>query len=140
MKLSGNKVIKLGIMLVLFCCMFFANFVSIRMIARYAVDTYFYDKLLVAYDIGGPQGLRIELGKIPVTDKSAREAMLAKDFAVELETLTEPGRFLQDKVDKSKRMANSIKGSRDAVIYIMFILFACKLIINFINKRKPGIS
>ncbi|MDD5505471.1 MAG: hypothetical protein PHR73_01790 [Candidatus Omnitrophica bacterium] len=137
MELSGNRVFKFGVIFVSLCCMFFANFISIRIIARCAVDTYFYDKLLVAYTIGGPEGLRMELSKIPVTDNSPREAMLAKDFAVRLETLTDPGIFLQDKVDKNKKMVNSIRGFRSAAIYIMLILLGWRLIVKSGLKFKP---
>jgi hypothetical protein len=100
------------------------------------VDTYFYDKLLVAYNIGGVSGLKIELGKIQVTDKLPRESMLAKDFTFRLETLTDPEAFLQDKVNKSKKMISFLESLRSAAIHIMFILFVWRWTINFINKSK----
>jgi hypothetical protein len=136
MEFSRKGVIKFVVMLVFVCCTLFANFFALRMIARYGVDTYFYDKLLVAYTIGGPEGLKLELGKIPVTDKMARESMLARDFTVRLETLTNPGTFLQDKVDKSKKMLNSVKSLRSAAIYIIFILFVLRLVVKSINRPK----
>lgn len=139
MEFFRKRVIKFAVVLVFVCCMLFVNFVSIKMIIRYGVDTYFYDKLLVAYNIGGSEGLKLELSKISVTDKSPREQMLAKDFAVQIETLTDPGRFLQDKVDKSKSKINSIKILRSAAIYILIILFALRAIINFMNKPKTKI-
>jgi len=136
MEFSRKGVIKFVVILVFLCCTLFANFFALRMIVRYGVDTYFYDKLLVAYTIGGPEGLKLELGKIPVTDKMARESMLAKDFTVRLETLTNPGTFLQDKVDKSKKMLNSVKSLRSAAIYIIFILFVLRLVVKSINRPK----
>ncbi len=136
MEFSRKGIIKFVVMLVFVCCTLFANFFALRMIVRYGVDTYFYDKLLVAYTIGGPAGLKLELGKIPVTDKMARESMLARDFTVRLETLTNPGTFLQDKVDKSKKMLNSVKSLRSAAIYIIFILFVLRLVVKSINRPK----
>ncbi len=139
MEFSRKRLIKLVVMLVFVCCILFVNFVSVKMIIRYGVDTYFYDKLLVAYNIGGSEGLKLELSKIPVTDKFPREQMLAKDFAARLETLTDPGIFLQDKVGKNKGMVNSVRNLRSGVIYIMLILFCWRLIIDFINKSKTKI-
>jgi len=136
MKFSGKRIIKIALILIFICCTLFVNFYALKKILRCGVDTYFYDKLLVAYTIGGTNGLKIELDKIQITDKLAREKMLAKDFTARLETLTDPGVFLQDKVDKNKRMISSLENLRNAAIYIMFILFCWRWIINFIAKSK----
>jgi hypothetical protein len=117
--------------------MLFANFFAVRMMLRAGVDVYFYDKLLVAYSIGGPEGLKTELGKISVSDKLPRELMLAKDFAARLETLTDPEAFLQDKVDKSKRMVSFIRNLRSAAMALMFILFSWQLIVKFSTRLQP---
>ena len=136
MGFSRNRIIKIVVMLVFLCCTLFANFFALKMILRCGVDTYFYDKLLVAYTIGGANGLKIELAKIQVTDKLPRESMLAKDFTVRLETLTNPEAFLQDKVNKNKKMISSFENFRSAAIYIMFILFVCQMIIKISAKVK----
>ena len=136
MELSRNGIIKIAATLVFLCCMFFANFISIRMIMRYGVDTYFYDKLLVAYTVGGADGLKMELDKIPLTDKLPRELMLAKDFSVRLATLTDPGAFLKDSVQKSKDKAFFIKKLRSAALVVMLILFGWQLMVNHIVMLK----
>jgi hypothetical protein len=140
MEFSRKRIIKLVVMLIFLCCMIFANFVAIRMIMRYGVDTYFYDKLLVAYTVGGAEGLKLELGKIPFTDKAPREVMLANDFAVRLKTLTDPETFLKDKVLESKKMISSVRNLRNVAIFIMFILFCWQLIVNSKIKFKPNKS
>ena len=138
MEFSRRRIIKIAVTVVFLGCMFFANFIAVRMMFRYGVDAYFYDKLLVAYTIGGEKGLRIELANIPVTDNLLRESMLAKNFAVKLETLTDPGVFLKDKVQKSKKIAFSIRNLRSAAIIIMFILFCWQLIVKFkFSKLSP---
>ena len=136
MEFFRSRIIKIALILVFLCCTLFANFFALRMILRCGVDTYFYDKLLVAYTIGGANGLKIELGKIQVTDKLYRETMLAKDFTVRLETLTDPEAFLQDKVNKNKKMISSLENLRSAAIHIMFILFVWRWTINLISKSK----
>jgi len=136
MKASKSKIIRVMVMLVFLCCMLFANFIAVRMILRYGVEAYFYDKLLVAYTVGGENGLKMELDSIPLTDKNPREAMLVKDFAVRLKTLTDPELFLKDKVYKNKKIISSARNLRTEAIFIMFILFGWKLIVGFANRPK----
>ena len=136
MKLSRNLIIKIVMTLAFLCCMLFANFIAVRMMLRYGVDTYFYDKLLVAYNIGGANGLKTELDKIQVSYKLPRETMLAKDFAVKLGTLADPEAFLQDKVQTGKKMAFLIRNLRSVAIVFMLILFGWQLIANYIAKFK----
>ena len=138
MKFSRRGLIKLAVMSVFLCCMLFANFIAVRLILGYGVDAYFYDKLLVAYNIGGREGLKTELGKITVTDKLAREAMLAKDLNLRLENLADPGVFLGDKVRDAKGMVSRIRGLRTWAIYVMLVLFGWQLAVNMANKNKPG--
>jgi len=117
--------------------MFFANFIAVRMMLRYGVETYFYDKLLVAYTIGGAKGLKVELEKISVTDKNRRESILAKDFSARLGTLTDPEAFLKDRVQKAKKMAYSIRGLRSAAIVFMLVIFGWQSIIRFRRTHLP---
>lgn len=123
-------------MFVFLACMLFANFIAVRMMLRYGVEAYLYDKLLVAYAIGGERGLKTELGQVPLTDKSRLEARLAKDFSEKLGTLRKPGEFLQEKVERSKSKLHLIRSLRSAAIALMIIIFGWQLIVNFIGSRK----
>ena len=136
MEFSRSRIIKIAVTLVFLCCMLFANFFAVRMMLRYGVDTYFYDKLLVAYTIGGEKGLKIELDKILVTDKLRRESILAKDFTGRLKTLADPEAFLTDKVQKSKKMVYFIRNLRSTAIVIMFILFGWQVIDKSMKASK----
>lgn len=136
MEFSKKNIIKIVIMLLTVCCMLYANFFALRMMMRYGVETYFYDKLLVAYEIGGINGLKIELEKIPLNDKSPRELKLTKDFTVKLPTLSDPEVFLKDKVKESKQMINNITNFRSVAIVFMLIVFACQGLVNFLKKVK----
>ncbi len=74
------------------------EFYAIRRILRFGRELYFYDKLLVAYDIGGAKGLEDELGKIRASEKSSLELALVKDFEIKLKGLKDPAVFLGEKV------------------------------------------
>ena len=139
MEFSRERIIKIIVMSVFLCCMLFANFFAVRMMLRYGVDTYFYDKLLVAYDIGGAKGLKLELEKIPVTDKSLRELILANDFMARLESLADPEAFLKDKVQKSKQAVFFIRNLRSAAIVVMIVLFSWQLFVNARAKKRKNL-
>lgn len=141
MGFSRGRIIKITLTLAFLCCALFVNFFAVRMILRYGVDTYFYDKLLVAYTVGAAKGLKLELDNIPITDKLPRESMLAKDLAARLGTLADPEAFLKDKVQKNKKMVSFVRNLRSAGMIIMFILFGWQLIVNFparFKSRKPS--
>ncbi len=140
MPYSRERIIKLLVMSLFLCCMFFANFIAVRMMLRYGVYTYFYDKLLVAYDIGGYEGFKIELARIPTTDKLVREQRLAKDLNAKLDTITNPEEFLKEKVQESKKKTILIRDLRTAAIYIMFVLFGWQMFANLARKTKSGRS
>jgi hypothetical protein len=135
MEFSKRRIIKISAILVFLCCTLFANLFAVRMILDYGVDMYFYDKLLVAYTIGGEKGLKIELDKIPVTDKSTREQMLTKDLTARLARLPDPEAFLKDKVHKSKQVILWVKHLRTAATMLMLILFIWQLLINSAARK-----
>lgn len=131
MKFSKNRVIRIAVMLVFLSCVLFANFFAVRMMFSYGVEAYFYDKLLVAYTVGGAKGLKMELEMIPLGDKNPRESMLAKDFTARLGGLADPEAFLKDKVRKARKTVYFIRSSRSAAIVVMLIIFTWQLALNY---------
>lgn len=140
MEFSRRQAIKITVVMIFLCCTFFANFIAIRMIMRSGVDAYFYDKLLVAYTIGGAEGLKIELGKITLTDKSPRETILAKDFTARLGRLTDPEAFLNDKVQKNKQAISQVRNLRSLAILFMLILFGWQLIAKASARKRKKLT
>ncbi|MDD5562001.1 MAG: hypothetical protein PHT50_07765 [Candidatus Omnitrophica bacterium] len=136
MRFSRDQIIKSAVMLVFLCCMLYANFIAVRMVFRYGAETYLYDKFLVAYTIGGARGLKMELGRIPLTESSPLELRLAKDFSSRLGELKDPAAFLKAKVEDGKSKVNFIRSLRSAAIVLMIILFGWQAIVNFINRPK----
>jgi hypothetical protein len=116
--------------------MFFANFIAVRIMLAYGVEIYFYDKLLVAYDIGGRQGLNVELDKIKSGDRSSRQAQLSSDFSARLESgLDDPEAFLRDKVAKNKQTVSFIRDSRSAAISLMLVLFVLQMVLRHLKRQ-----
>jgi len=136
MDFSRKRIVKAVLMLVFIVCMVFANFVAVRMMIVYGTDVYFYDKLLVAYNIGGEPGLKTELGKIPGEDRMRREAVLVSDFKLKLDSLRNPAAYLEAKVREGKGKISFIRESRSAAITVMLVLFGWQLIADFLAKVK----
>lgn len=136
MSLSKGMVIKFTIMLVFLVCMLFANFYAVRKLMQYGMEVYFYDKLSVAYSIGGAKGLEEELEKMRSTDKMPRELPLAKEFEIKLKNLQDPAVFLRDKVEQNKERISLIRSLRSAAIILMFFIFAWRLSVNLCGRFK----
>lgn len=136
MRFSKSRIIKIAIMLVFLSCVLFANFIAVRMMLHYGVEAYFYDKLLVAYTVGGAKGLKMELEMIPLGDKSPRESKLARDFTAKLATLSDPEAFLKDKLQKTKNMLHFIRNTRSAAIVLMLVIFGWQVLKKGLNIWK----
>jgi hypothetical protein len=140
MKFSKRQAIRLIVMLAFLACMLFANFYAVRKMLDYGVKVYFYDKLLVAYNIGGIKGLEDELEKIRVTDKMPRELILAEEFASRLKSLKEPAVFLEDKVEWGKKRINFIRSLRSGAIVLMVLIFGYQLILEKQKREEKRIG
>jgi hypothetical protein len=118
--------------------MVYANYYAVRRIMRLGVEIYFYDKLSVAYNIGGKKGLKEELQNIRANDKMPHELALAKDFEIKLRSLKDPAAFLNDKVTQDKQKVNLIRTLRSVAIILMFLVFGWRLIANFAGRFKSN--
>jgi hypothetical protein len=140
MSFPKSKIIKFAVMMIFLVCTLFANFYAVRKIMRYGVEVYFYDKLLVAYTIGGENGIKKELKQILADDKMPRELVLAKDFETQLKSLKEPGAFLNHKVRQGQKKIKSIRDLRNIAIILMFIIFSWRLMANPRNRFKSKVA
>jgi len=116
--------------------MFYANFYAIRKMRFYATQVYLYDKLLVAYNIGGTEGLKDELNNVLTSDRMPRELVLAREFEVELKKLDNPSAFLSEKSTQVKNKIRLLINLRTAAIAAMAFIFSWRLIADFINRKK----
>ncbi len=136
MRFIKSRIIKFAVMTVFLACMLFANFYAVRKIMRYGVEVYFYDKLLVAYNIGGEKGMQRELQQIRSSDKMPRESALAGDFESKIRGLKDPAEFLSAKVQQGKQKVNLVRNLRSAAIALMILLFSWQLVVNSRSRFK----
>lgn len=123
-------------MLVFFICMLFANFYAVRLMGRYGVELFFYDKLAVAYNIGGADGMKKELREIIANEKFPKELVLANDFENKLRALDNPQAYLVDKVQDARKKIALLRNLRTIAIALMFIIFIWRLIAGMIYRYK----
>lgn len=125
-------------MLLLLFCMIFANFYAVRVMLRCGVNVYFYDKLLVAYNIAGDKGLEEELAKVRATEKMPRVLKLAAEFDARRSSLADPEGYLQGKVDQNKKMVNLVRNLRSLAIILITLAFCWQLLGRWLERRKKG--
>ena len=132
-----RKISSIVITILLFFFFTFANIYSIRQMSRYAVELFFYDKALVAFQVGGMAGLNDELDRIILQDKMPREIAVAKYFKKNLGNLKSPGEFLKNVVEEKKNKINLFRHLRNVAFGCIVVLILLRLIITFrIRLRK----
>lgn len=135
MALSKTNLSRFIAMFAFLFCMLFANFYAVRKIIYHGVEAYFYDKLVVAYDIGGKDGINKELNAILTLDKMPRELVLAREFQVRLKSLENPIDYLRHKATENKERVMLFRNLRSAAIILLLFIFAWRLLLNL--PRKP---
>lgn len=136
MHISRKQLIKFLGTAVFMSAMLTANFYAVRKMNHYGMELYFYDKLLVAYNIGSGAGLKEEVDKILADERYPRELAMARDFMVKLKDLKDPGVFLNDKVNQDKEKVIFFKRLRNAAIILMFVILAWRLFMNMGARFK----
>lgn len=137
MKFSGkhNK-IRIAIAAALFILFIIANFYTVRALAIYGTELYFYDKLLVAYQFAGINGLKQELGTILSHDKMRHELAVARNFEKNLENIKEPDKFLADIVNDRKDKINFLRNLRSIAFALIVGILLLRIIVNRRSEQK----
>ncbi len=136
MKTGKNKV-DIAIGIILFLCFIFANIYAVRKIIYYGTEVYLYDKLLVAYQIGGMPALKDELGRVIAQDKMRHELVVAKNLRSNLDNIKNPGKFLEQVSARQKLKINLLRNMRGVIFILIAVIFLMRL---KIRKNGPRIS
>ena len=136
MKISGVRKVRIAITISLLLLFLFANIYVIRQLMYYGLQLYFYDKMLVAFQIGGSSGLNKELASVLSQEKTPRETALAKSFKKNLNTFKTPDKFLKDTTEELKRKINFFRTSRNIAFVLIMVILLLRLTLNFFTKTK----
>jgi len=134
MKFSKTTKIRIAIAVLLFFLFIFANFYAVRVIGRYGAELYLYDKLLVAYQFAGMDGLKAELKNVLSQDKMPHELAVAKDFQKNLEKTKNPDKFLKNAVADRKNKINFLINLRNIAFGFILIALLLRILINRCSK------
>ncbi len=132
MEIHRQKIIRMAIMALFLLCMLFANFYAVRKMGQYGAELFIYDKLLVAYNVAGREGLEKELDEVFRERNFPRELTVAKEFKEEFKNLKDPGAYLSGKVTQSKGSIILLRNLRTAAIILMILIFGWQ----FLLKRR----
>jgi len=112
----------------------YVNIIALRRISHYALEVYFYDKLSVAYDIGGRKGLEKEIARIKTTEKQRLVAKMAEELEGKISLIPDPAPFIDNSLSAGKNRIRALRSLRIiAILLIMGIL-----LLRFLVNRKPG--
>lgn len=130
MGLSNKRAARITISVVLFLLFIFANFYTIRMMARYGVEVYLYDKLLVACQLDGTRGIENELARILSEDKYPHELAVAKGLKNDMAEIKDPEKYLRDRSADRRDRINLLRNMRlwafGLILLMILLRFAFK--------------
>jgi len=135
MKSSGIRNIRIAVGVALFFLFIFANLFTVRQIARYGIELYFYDKINVAYQTGGMPGLRNELDRVLLEDNMPREAKVAIEFKRGLDKINDPGVYLSRLTEDLKQKVNRFRNLRNLAFILIAIILVLRLVLEVVLRR-----
>jgi len=108
----------------------------VRRTLRYGMEVYFYDKMLVAYRVGGMRGLEGELESVFKTDKNPHEREVAAHFKSSIGSIQDPEGFLEKKVNGEKRKMHRMRTMRDAAFAVIVAFLLLRIVLDRVERRK----
>ncbi|MFH1381040.1 MAG: hypothetical protein ABIH57_02585 [Candidatus Omnitrophota bacterium] len=130
MKFFDKRKKNIAVAVVLFILFIFANFYTVRKAARDAIELYFYDKLLVAYRIGGVNGLNTELNSVFFDPRLQQELKLAEKFKNDQKNIKDVGGFLKNITDKKRKAIRLARVMRVAAFGFIAVFLSVRFILN----------
>ena len=114
----------------------YANFVAIRRVAVYAIEVDFYNKLSVAYDLGGVGGVNSELRKIAATTKLRHELKIAAEFKDRLVDLKNPKDFIEGSISYANKKIRLLLYLRHLALGLILVILILKMFYLKIRSTK----
>lgn len=106
----------------------YANLIAINRLRHYAVQVDFYNKLSVAYDIGGRKGVENTLVKIRAHDEWRREQVLADEFEPDFYRLKDPEQYIDGILYKLNQKIRFISNLRILAIIFIFMIVILRIL------------
>jgi hypothetical protein len=99
------------------------------------VEVDFYNKLSVAYDIGGVEGVKSTLYKIKTHDKVRHELLVAAEFEKRLETFKDPEIYIDKTIAEKSKEIRLLLNLRKVVIILILGILVLRVFINARQRR-----
>ena len=134
-KFNGRRIARITINVILIFLVIYANIFAVKAMTIYAVEVMTYERLFVAYDIGGMKALRNELAKMLSHGYTKRELQTATGFRERLGSLKDPGAYLKEVISEKKKRAIFLNNMRRIALVLIVTLLAARVLLNIILKR-----
>lgn len=102
---------------------------------HYGVQLYLYDKLLVAYQVGGMSSLKTVLDRVLAQDKMPRELAEARAFKANLVNIKDAGEYLNNVTKHKKDRINLLRNLRILAFALILLIFIVRFILNRPKKQ-----
>jgi hypothetical protein len=98
---------------------------------RYGAEAFFYDKMLIAYQVGSQKGLEEELNKMLKQESSSgAQQKIARDFEGKLGSIKDPEKFLNAIVTEKVNTVNRLRQMRSIAFLLIFVAFLVKMFLK----------
>jgi len=139
-KLTGHRLIRIGISVILIILVLFANLFAVKAMGVYGRQFIVYEKLSVAYNVGGMEGLRSELANILAHSKLKGELKTVGEFSDKLDSLKDPRAFLKSALSKERNRIFLFNKLRHFALILIIGLLVARIILNVIIKRREKLQ
>ncbi len=133
-KFKKNAIARLVLPFILLFLMLYANFYAVRRMEHYGVRAYFYQQLVVAYDIGKTPAVKQQISKIISENKYPRQKAMASEIESKIADMKDPGAVLNGLLEREREGLARIKVMREAAFVLLILL----IFVRVLFRRKSG--
>ncbi len=125
--MDNKKKINLIIVALASALFLFANIYAVRKIMLYGAEAFFYDKMLVAYQVGSEKALKAELDKVLTNAAPGLELKTAQDFQGRLPGISKPEEYLSGVVEKKVSQVKTLRQLRTVTFVLLILIFLVRI-------------
>jgi len=136
MEFSNIRKLRAAITVLLLLLFLFANIYAIRQMMRLGRELFFYDKMLVAYQVGGLPGVEDELERVLSQNEAPREMALARAFKQDKDNLESTNKFLTQATENLKKKITLFRNLRNLAFGLIIVVLILRLALNLRIKKN----
>lgn len=133
------KKIRMLIAIILFLLFTYANVYIIRQMTHYGREMLFIDKMQVAFQTAGLEGLNKELALVLTRTDAPYQVKLARAFQADLKNHQDIGAYLERTDSELEQKLTRLKNFRTIAFVLILVIILLRVAVNRVlakNKKK----